>query len=365
MFFAKIAKIMLSGREYAKQQKIRMQIIVGLAVVVSALGLTTSTGKAENDTDVAAFYRGKVIKVIVGFNPGGGYDMYARLLARHMSRHIPGNPTLVVQNMPGSGSLKAVKYLDTKQAADGTSITIFNSGLITQSLTAPEKVNVDFRNYTWLGSASEDVRVCFTWHTRNAKRWQDLLGQRELQFGATSPGTLGYIEARIVADYLQVPLRLIPGYPGSAEKRLAVEKGELEGDCGGWVSIPDHWLDEKKINVMIRFSKTLLPGMDASVPYAGDVISDPLKNKAFALLIAPEEIGRPFITSKEVPVERQAALRAAFDAMLKDPEFIEDAQRQQIPLLSMSAKQVQDRLQEIYAVSPDVVKEARRISGDE
>ena len=339
-----------------------VHLLARLAIAVASCGVMQA---AQAQEDVENFYKGKSIKVIVGFNPGGGYDIYARLLARHMGKHIPGNPTLVVQNMPGSGSLKAVKFLETKAAADGTAITIFNSGLISQSLTAPEKVNADFRDYAWLGSASEDIRVCFTWHTRNAKHWKDLLGQRELQFGATSPGTLGYIEARIVADYLQVPLRLVAGYPGSAEKRLAVEKGELEGDCGGWVSIPDHWLEEKKINVMIRFSKTLLPGMDAATPYAGDIITDPIKKKSFALLIAPEEIGRPFIMSKEVPADRLAAMRGAFEAMLKDPEFIEDAKRQQLPLLSMSAKQVQDRLKDIYDVSADVVKEARRISGGE
>lgn len=335
---------------------VRRVLTLGLAVS-TALGALVPSATAQD------FYAGKTLRIVVGLSPGGGYDTYARLVARHIGKHIAGNPSTIVQNMPGAGSLTSVRALDATAAADGLTITAFNAGLITQSITSPHEVNVDLRNYAWLGSASEDIRVCFTWHTRNARQWTDLLGQKELSFGATAPGTLGYVEARIVKDYLKVPLRLIPGYPGSAEKRLAVESGELDGDCGGWVNIPPEWLREKKINIMVRFSRTLLPGMDATTPYAGDLLKDDKQKLAFALLIAPEEIGRPFIASKSVPPDRLKILRDAFLAALKDPALVADANKLKLTLTPINGEQVMVRLNRLYNAPPEVIAEARVIMG--
>ncbi len=139
--------------------------------------------------DAASFYNGKTVRIVVGFSPGGGYDLYARLLARHFGRHIPGNPTVIVQNMPGSASLKSVQYLDAGAPADGTVITTFNPGLITQSITTPDKVPVKFLNYAWVGNISEDFRVCYTWNTTGVKNWQDFLAKENLRFGNTGVGT--------------------------------------------------------------------------------------------------------------------------------------------------------------------------------
>jgi tripartite-type tricarboxylate transporter receptor subunit TctC len=311
------------------------------------------------------FFKGRTIRFVVGLTPGGGYDAYARLVAQHFGRHVPGNPTVIVQNMPGAGSLNAVKHLDSIAPKDGTVIAVFNAGLITQSILLPKKVNVDFRNYAWLGSASEDVRVCFVWHTLKAKTLQDLRGKKELVFGATTPGTLGYIEAQILNRYLGAPLRLVAGYPGSAEKRLAVESGELHGDCGGWIALPSNWVEERKITPVVRFSRTLLKGMDESVPYAGNIVKDPLRLKALELLLAAEDIGRPFIASKAVPAERAAALQKAFGDVLKDPALKADAERQKLTLSPMSGEQVQVRLTKLYSSPVDVVAEARRTAGTE
>lgn len=337
-----------------------LRLCFGLFLFVQIISLSIVHGAFAQD---AGFYQGKTLRIVVGLTPGGGYDTYARLLGRHIGRHIPGQPFVVVQNMPGAGSLTSVRALDVTQAADGLTITAFNAGLITQSITSPNEVNVDLRNYAWLGSASEDIRVCFTWHTRNAKTWTDLLGQKELSFGATAPGTLGYVEARIVKDYLKVPLRLVPGYPGSAEKRLAVESGELDGDCGGWVNIPPDWIKEKKINVLVRFSRTLLPGMDASAPFAGDLLKDDAQRLVYALLVAPEEIGRPFIVSKAVPNDRLATLRKAFMGSLADPALVAEADRGGLTLSPVTGDEVMSRLNELYRAPPEVVAEARTIMG--
>jgi tripartite-type tricarboxylate transporter receptor subunit TctC len=324
---------------------------------------TCACAIAVTAAGAAEFYEGKTIRFVVGLSAGGGYDTYARLIAQHIGRHVPGNPSVIVQNMPGAGSLTAVKHLDAIAPTDGTVIVVFNAGLITQSIVAPKKVDVDFRNYGWLGSASEDIRVCYVWHSRKAKGLKDLAGQKELTFGATTPGTLGYIEAQILNRYLGAPLRLVAGYRGSAEKRLAVESGELDGDCGGWVAIPTHWRTEAKVTAVVRFSRSLLPGMDASVPYVGDVVKDPLRLKALDLLLAAEDIGRPFIASKAVPADRMSVLRKAFEETLKDSALKADAERQQLTLSPMTGDQVQLRLGQLYASPKAVVAEARTTSG--
>src|SRR5712691_8167401 len=271
--------------------------------------------------DAASFYKGKTVRLVVGFTPGGGYDVYARALGRHFGRHIPGNPTVVVQNMPGAASLKSVQYLNAGAPADGTVITTFNPGLITQSLTAPDKVPVKFLDYAGIGNVSEDFRVCFTWNATGVRSWQDFLAKDRLVFGNTGVGTSAYIDDRMLSDLFGAKLHAVMGYPGSADKRVAIERGELDGDCGSWTSLPEDWLRDRKITPLIRFSKNLAPGMPADLPYAGDLLTDPRKKRIFTLLGAGAVVGRPFITPRAVPPSRLAALRAAFDATMKDPEF--------------------------------------------
>jgi tripartite-type tricarboxylate transporter receptor subunit TctC len=314
--------------------------------------------------DAASFYKGKTVRIVVGFAPGGGYDLYARLVARHYARHIPGSPTVVVQNMPGAASLKSVQYLTAGAPTDGTLITTFNPGLITQSLTSPDKTPVKFLDYAWIGNVSEDFRVCFTWNATGIKSWQDFLARNRVAFGNTGVGTSAYIDDRILSDLFGVKLRAVMGYPGSAEKLIAIERGELDGDCGSWTSLPDDWLREKKITLLIRFSRALAPGMPETLPYAGDLLADAKKKSIFGLLTAGALIGRPFIAPKAVPADRLAALRAAFDATMKDPEFLADADRQRLVVTPMTGPEVEREIKQLYQTPPDVVAAAKEISGE-
>jgi tripartite-type tricarboxylate transporter receptor subunit TctC len=243
-------------------------------VLTACMMLAAAPAAAQ---DAASFYKGKTVRIIVGFSPGGGYDVYARLVARHLARHIPGGPTVVVQNMPGAASLKAVQYLGAGAPADGTALVTFNAGLITQSLTIPDKVKVKFLDYAWIGNVSEDFRVCFTWNGTGIKNWQDFLARPKVTFGNTGVGTSAYIDDRMLSDLFGVKMHAVMGYPGSADKRIAIERGELDGDCGSWTSMPDNWLREHKVTLLIRFSKSLAPGMPADLPYAGDLLKDPKK----------------------------------------------------------------------------------------
>ncbi len=334
----------------------------GLALAAIPLCLAFAAPAAAQDP--ASFYRGKTVRIVVGFSPGGGYDVYARVLARHLGRHIPGNPTVVVQNMPGAASLKSVQYLTTGAPTDGTLITTFNPGLITQSLTAPDKVGVSFLDYAWIGNVSEDFRVCYTWNGTGIRTWQEMLARPKLNFGNTGVGTSAYIDNRILSELFGVKVNMVKGYPGSADKRIAIERGELDGDCGSWTSMPEEWLRDSKITVHIRFSRTLVPGMPESAAAARDLLTDPKKQQTFALLTAGAIIGRPYIAPKAVPGDRLAALRAAFDATMKDPEFLADSEKQRLLVTPMTGAEVESFITELYRTPPDVVAAAKEISGD-
>jgi tripartite-type tricarboxylate transporter receptor subunit TctC len=327
-----------------------------------ALGLLIAA--PAHAQDVAAFYKGKTVRLVVGFSPAGGYDLYGRLVAKHLGRFIPGNPTFIVQNMPGAASLKSVQYLSAGAPTDGTLIVTFNAGLITQSLTAPDKVPVKFLDYGWLGNVSEDFRVCFTWNGTGVKSWQDFLNRPKVVFGNTGVGTSAYIDDRILTDLFGVKLQAVMGYPGSADKRIAIERGELDGDCGSWTSMPDDWMREKKVTFLVRFSKTLVEGMPPDLPYAGDLLTDAKKKQTLTLLTTGAVIGRPFIVPKGVPADRLAALRTAFDAMVKDPEFLADAAKQRLLVTPMTGTQVEDFLKELSKTPADVIAAAKEISGD-
>lgn len=314
--------------------------------------------------DVETFYRGKTVRVVVGFSSGGGYDQYGRLLAKHITRHIPGTPTVVVQNMPGAASLKSLQYLDSGAPTDGTTMVTFNPGLILGSLTAPSKTPLDFRNFAWIGNISEDVRVCFTWHARGVKDWKAFLARENVVFGNTGVGTSAYLDDRMLLMLFGVKLKMVQGYPGSADKKIAIEGGELDGDCGSWTSLPAEWLRDKKIDLHVRFSKTIPADMPKDIPWASDFLDSEAKKQTFRLLVSGAEIGRPFLMSKAVPADRVSAMRAAFDATMKDADFLADADRQRLLVGPDSGETVARRIADIYASHPAVIERAREIAGD-
>ena len=344
-----------SDRPFASRRRWR------LAAIPLFLAALAAPAAAQ---DPASFYRGKSVRLIVGFSAGGGYDVYARVLARYLGRHIPGNPTVIVQNMPGAASLKSVQYLTTTAPADGTVITTFNPGLITQALTVPQKIDVNFLNYAWIGNISEDFRVCYTWNGTGIKNFQELLARPKVNLGNTGIGTSAYIDTRILSELFGVKLNIVMGYPGSADKRIAIERGELDGDCGSWTSMPEEWLRDNKITVHIRYSRNLVPGMPATAVAARDLLADPRKQQIFGLLTASAVIGRPYIAPKGVPADRVAALRAAFDATMKDPEFLADSEKQKLIVTPMTGPEVETYIKELYGTPPDIIAAAREISSE-
>ena len=323
-------------------------------------GALTGPAAAE---DPVSFFAGKTLKIIVGLPPGGGADAYARLVQRHLPRHLPGAPAIVVENVPGAGSLKSVLYLDSLPA-DGTALGTFSSGLLTEAIASPQRVKVDFRHYGWIGNVSADVRVCYLWHTTGVRDWQDLAARKQLVFAASARGTAGNVDTSMLRELFHLPVKEVQGYPGSAAKRLAVEKGEVDGDCGGWTAIPADWLGDRKISIVTRLSPTLLPGMDEKIPFAGDLLKNPSDRAVFDFLMGPEQIGRPFMVSGRVPEPRLAALRRAFDATVADPAFLSDAEKLHLSVTPLDGAKVARDIAALYATPADLVARAKAIAGE-
>lgn len=317
---------------------------------------------AAHAQDAGSFYAGKTLKIIVGLPPGGGADAYARLVQRHLAQHLSGAPSIVVENVPGAGSLKSVEYLDT-QPDDGTVVATFSSGLLTEALTAPDRVKVDFRKYAFIGNVSEDVRVCYLWHTANVQNWQEALAKPQIIFAGSAAGTAGNTETAMLRDLFGLKIKRVQGYPGSAAKRLAVERGEVDGDCAGWSALPQDWLREHKIDVLVRLSSRLLPGMNAKIPFAGDIVKEARERQLFDFLMAPEKLGRLFMTSGAVPPARVAALRKAFAATLADPGFLADAGKLDLTVTPMDGEDVARQIAALYAAPADLIARARAIVG--
>jgi tripartite-type tricarboxylate transporter receptor subunit TctC len=334
------------------------RVASALALAIAAPLVLAAPAAAQD------FYKGKTVTIVVGFTPGGGFDLNARLLARHIGGHIPGNPDVIVQNMPGAASLKGVFYLDTTAPRDGTVIATFNFGQIGDSRMIPEKIKVDFRKFNWIGSISQDLSICYTWHSLGIKTLAELQRRPTVHMGLTGVGTSSDINQKILREIFKVPVQQVAGYPGSAEERLAVERGELDGDCGSWTSIPQEWVDTASINPILRSAPLDPPGLPPNVPYAVDIAPSPQDRDVIRLLTASGQVGRPFIASSQVPAERATILRRAFDATMQDKEFLADAAHLRFPVSPQSGEAAARIVEGIYATPEDIVQAARKVAGE-
>jgi tripartite-type tricarboxylate transporter receptor subunit TctC len=307
------------------------------------------------------FYKGKTVTLAVGYSVGGGYDQYARALARHLGSRIPGNPSVLVQNMPGAASLTAVRYLDSNAPRDGTVITTFDPGLITESFASPDVFKIRFSDYQWVGTMLRDIRICYAWGATGIKTWDDMMRRKEFLIGTTAKGSNAYVNGAILRKIFNAPVRQIAGYPGSNEQRLALERGELEGNCGSWSAMPQDWVVHDKFNPLVRFSPKRPSDMPLSVPFISDLATTPEQKDLLAVLNASAELGRPFIVAKAVPPQRVNVLRTAFKAALDDPAFRAEAQAQSLPLDPVPGEEAAAIIGKIYSASPELARKVKDV----
>ena len=333
--------------------RILRAILAALALAALAAGPARAQAR-EADS-------GKRITLVVGYSAGGGYDHYARTLARHFGRHLPGQPAVVVQNMPGAASLTAVRWLDMTAPKDGTVIAMFDPALLIRSIIAPDSVKPTLLRVRWLGAMLRDIRVCYAWAATGIRTFDDLMARREFVIGTTAKGSNAHVNGAVLQRILGAPVRLIAGYPGSNEERLAVERGELDGGCGSWSALPPDWIAGMRINPLVSFSQKRPDDMPAGVPFAGDLVRDEAQKQVLALLNAAGELARPLVVARDVPAARVAALRAALAATLADADFLADARRQALPLDPVDGEEAERIHGAIDAASPDLARRVRDV----
>jgi tripartite-type tricarboxylate transporter receptor subunit TctC len=314
---------------------------------------------------VANFYKGKTVQVLVGFAPGGGYDLYARTLARYMGRHMPGNPTFVPQNMPGAGGVKVMNYLYNVARKDGTVFGTFARGLVIEPLLGhTQGIQFDATKFNWVGSVSNEVSVCAFWSTSGIASWEDMRS-KPYKIGGSAAGADSDVFPTVLKNIFHLPMRLVTGYGGGgADINLGMERGEVDGRCGwSWSSILSQskpLLDGKKINIVLQLALEKHEDLP-NVPLVMDLPASPEDKAALRLIVSRQSIARPFAAPPGIPAARVAALRTAFDATMKDPDFLAEAERLALEVRPVTGAAVETLIKEVYASPPAVVKRAAAV----
>jgi tripartite-type tricarboxylate transporter receptor subunit TctC len=333
-----------------------------------ALGVSASicSDSARSDA-VEDFYRGKTLSVVIGYPPGGGFDITARLLMRHMSRHLPGNPNMIAKNMPGAGSLRAANYLYTIAPKDGTEFGIIGPAVPFGPLWSRDGVSFEATKFNWLGSLDRWTSIAFVWH---AVKVQTLEAARsnEVIVGATGAGDMTVTFPRLLNALIGTKFTIVPGYQGTRDLTLAIERGEIDGRLGWcWdclkIERPD-WVAEKKVKILVQFAFAKHPELQ-DVPLVMDLAKNEEDRQIMRLAFANLEMARPFLAPPGVPAERIAALRAAFKATAEDPAFLEEARKLSVPINFMGWQEIEKLLQDVYATPQSIVDRAGKIINDE
>jgi len=311
--------------------------------------------------DVADFFRGKTVRIVVGVGVGSGYDLNARLLARHLPNYIPGHPAVIVQNQPGAGSLTMTNQLFVAGPFDGTAIGASFNGMPTTPLLQPAAAHFDPNKLIWLGSTNRETQVTYVWHTAPVQRLEDLK-TTELIVGAQAPGSTQYDFPVLANALFGYRFKVITGYESTPKIHLAMERGEVQGNgATNWTTIKllnANWIDEKKIRVLGQWGLKKHPELP-DVPLVLDLAQNDADRQALRLALARLEYGRPFFLPPGVPAERVAALRRAFDAAMKDPELVAEAEKSKIEIDPLGGEAVAELVKQVNATPPDVVARVR------
>ena len=328
--------------------------------IAAGFALAVATAVPAHAQSVADFYKGKSVTLAIGFPVGGGYDLYARTLARHMGKHIPGNPSIVPQNMPGAGGLRVAQFLFTAAPKDGLAFGTFTRMAGTAPLLDPS-LKYDSAKFTWLGAITDAVSVCTTWHASPVKTWNDFL-EKPVSFGGTGVNNEIDIFTNVYKNVFNTNAKLVSGYQGTAGIMLAMERGELDGVCGiDWTTLKaqrPHWIKQKQINVLAQTAFRKDPDLP-HVPLIMELTKDPEKLQILKLFVSAQELARPFAAPPGLPADRAAALVAAFDATMKDPDFLAETAKHQMEVAPVSGKKLAEMLAEIYTTPEDILAKAR------
>lgn len=335
--------------------------IFASAALAATLAITLpSLAGAET---VEQFYKGKTVELYIGYSAGGGYDVYARLLARYIGKHIPGNPTVVPKNMTGAGSLLLANWLYNVGPKDGTAFGAIGRGTAFDPIFGLKGSQYDATKFNWIGSMNNEVSVCVSWYDSGIKTVEDL-EHKELVVGGTGKSADTDQFPRLMNGVLGTKMRVISGYPGGNDVGLAMERGEVKGRCGwSWSSVKSthqKWLDEKKINILVQLALSKHPDLP-NVPLVVDLAKNDEQRQILRLFFARQVMGRPFLAPPGVPADRVAALRKAFMDALTDKDLVADAEKAKLEINPVSGDDVQKLVEESYATPKAVSEKAAKL----
>jgi tripartite-type tricarboxylate transporter receptor subunit TctC len=345
-----------------------MKMLRPLAVALLALAALTPQARADAVSD---FYKGKRLNMIIGYGPGGGYDTYGRVLGQHLGKHIPGNPTVVIQNMPGAGSLKAANYIYAVAPKDGTAIGIFARNMpLLGLLKTDQNVQFDPRKFTWLGSSSSfanDAYLLLTRKDATVKTVEDARkpGGPPLLLGTTAEGTSSDAMPVVLRDMLGFNIKSISGYTDSGQLFLAMERNEIEGRTVGLSAVrankPDWIKPDGMMQVLVVFGRATRHPDFPNAPTARELARNDKDRALITVLEVPYTLSRPFVGPPDIPADRAKALQEAFMATHKDPEFLRDAERLGIDVSPIDGNAVLKLIDDISKTPPDQLKSIEKL----
>jgi len=343
-----------------------MKSIRVMTAILAGGALSCTLAGVSQAASMADFYKGKNVRIVVGYGPGNAYDQAARLVGRHMGAHIPGTPTIIVQNMPGAGTRKAANWLFNIAPKDGTAMGMFSQNIPMDQVLDKKRVKFDVRKFNWIGNTGRKNNVLFVWHTTGVKTMADAT-KKPLVIGAGAGGnTPAVIYPLVAANFLGAKFSVISGYR-SQEAYLAVERGEVAGlGARSWASITrdkPEWLKGNKINMLMQIGVSKDAELP-NVPLFSDLAKNDDQKKVLEFVSGSVEMGRPFAAPPGVPADKVALLRKSFNATTADPKLILDARRSQLEVNPMTGEQLEALVNKIVGVSPQAVallKEALKV----
>jgi tripartite-type tricarboxylate transporter receptor subunit TctC len=334
---------------------------VGRALCGAALVAALAVPAAAAADEVADFYKGKTVIAVVGGSVGGGYDLYTRVLIHHMGRHMPGNPAMTMQFMPGAGGTKAANYLYNVAPKDGTYIGLISNAAPMYQALGGSGVKYDAAKFNWIGRAASMQYALMVWADSGVRNINDLKA-REVIFGSTGKSQSNYMVPILLKNLLGLKSKVIIGYPGTKEIDLVMQKGEVDGRLGTWASwliaANGEWVRDKKVIPILQSGLEHMP--DLKVPLLRDMAKDDDQRAILELVASDAAVGRAFLLPPAVPTERVEAMRRAFDATMKDPAFVDEAKKLRLIIEPMTGEWVQQVAVKTVSTPPRLIAETKK-----
>jgi tripartite-type tricarboxylate transporter receptor subunit TctC len=335
-----------------------------LLLIAASLTLIVASVVARAET-AEEFYRGKSVTLVVSSASGGGYDLVSRLVAKHMVKHMPGNPSIVVRNMPGAGGVVATNNLYNVASKDGLTIGQLQNTLPFEPLLGNKEALYDSSQFNWLGSPSYETGLFIVWNAAPVNSIADIT-KREVSVGSPGLNSTPSFNTRLLAATLDMKLRIVLGYPGQNEVFLAMERGEVEAFptfYSSLMSTRPNWIRDGKVKMIVQFGPEREPAIK-DVPFALDIVTDPARKTLLRAAAAPLALGRPFAAPPGVPADKVAVLRRAMAETFADPDYLAESEKLKLPVNQpRTGEQLQAIIDEVWHMSPEAKERLRKLSG--